>query len=253
MSRASLWIPLLALASLFFGWRGYDAWTVPAKAVGLAPPRTAVAPFGVSSEDPPQAADLVAPVAVIVARPVFRPDRRPFQETAVTVPTRNYEQELSRFTLLGVLQFGDMKKAVITGKTPGRTERYEIGPGESLPGFEVKEIQQEGVLLTADGKEFLLPLYAGAPKVQGPGGLRTELPPPPSTGASPPAGQARPPAAPVQAGSGAASGRGETAGEIPGRAQPPAAVAAPGQPGTAPPSPSTYRGRLRPTFLPGQR
>jgi hypothetical protein len=197
--------------------------------------------------------DLSSPVASIVAKPVFRPDRRPFQENASTVPSRNYEQELSRFTLLGVLLLEDMKKAVITGNTPGRPERYEVGPGESLPGFEVKEIQQEGVLLTADGKEFLLPLYAGAPKVQGPGGLRTELPPPQAPAASLPAGQSRPPAAPVRAETGAATAPAGTVGGSPGRIQPPAAVAAPGQPGTVPVYQSPYRGRLRPSLMPGQR
>jgi hypothetical protein len=199
--------------------------------------------------------DLSAPVLSIMARPLFRPDRRPFQETAVTVPSRNYDQELSRFTLLGVLLLGDTKKAVITGKAPGRPERYEVGPGESLPGFEVKEVQQEGVLLMADGKEFLLPLYAGGPKVQGTGGLRTEVRPPQAPPASPPAGQARPQATTARPETGAAPALAGTVGGSPGRIQPPAAVAAP-----APPRPggpvvpaSPYRGRVRPTYVPGQR
>jgi len=255
MNRPGFLIPVLALAALFFGWRSYEAWTGPEGAVHLPPSSSPVAPIGISPAEPPPAMDLSAPVLSIVARPLFRPDRRPFQETAVTVPARNYDQELSRFTLLGVLLLGDTKKAVITGKAPGRPERYEVGPGESLPGFEVKAVQQEGVLLMADGKEFLLPLYAGGPKVQGTGGLRTEVRPPQAPPASPSAGQARPQATTARPETGAAPSHAGTVGGSPGRVQPPAAVAAP-----APPRPerpvvpaSPYRGRARPTYVPGQR
>lgn len=255
MRRPGFLIFVMALAALIFGWRAYQAWTEPTAAVAPQPPGPEVVPIGISPEEAPHVSDLSAPVASILARPVFRPDRQPFREAVVTVPARNYEQELSRFTLLGVLLLGDTQRAVITGKPPGPRERYEIGIGESLPGFEVKEIQQEGVLLKADGKEFLLPLYAGAPKVQGASGLRTELPPPPQApAASAPAGQARPPAPPARADTGPSPAQAATAGGIPARAQPPAVVAAPGRPAAqAPAYQSPYRGRVRPTYVPGQR
>ncbi|MBI5576771.1 MAG: hypothetical protein HY896_10475 [Deltaproteobacteria bacterium] len=253
MKRPGFLMIALALAALFFGWRTYRAWTGPAYGIPPPPSAPAVPPIGISPEDPPQAVELSAPVAYITARPVFRPDRRPFQENASIVPARNYDQELSRFTLLGVLLLGDMKKAVVTGKSPGRPERYELSPGETLPGFVVKEIQQDGVLLEADGKEFLLPLYAGAPKVQGTGGLRTDLP---STQASPAsAGQTRPPPAPIRADSVSAPARTGSAGAVPAKTQAPASVAPPGLTG----SPAEafqqrpYRGRVRPTYVPGQR
>jgi general secretion pathway protein N len=254
MKRPRFLIFAMALAALFFGWRTYRAWKAPAVAVAPPPPASAVAPIGISPEEAPHAADLSAPLASILARPVFRPDRRPFQEISSAVPARNYEQELSRFTLLGVLLLGDLTRAVITGKAAGRPERFEVGPGESLPGFEVKEIRQDGVLLTADGKEFTLPLYAGAPKAQGPGALRTELPPPQAPAASLPSGQSRPPAAPVRAESGTAPPRAGMAGASPARVQPQAPVAPPGQPGgPAPVYPTPYRGRVRPSYMPGQR
>jgi hypothetical protein len=44
-----------------------------------------------------------------------------------------------------------------------------------LEGFMVKEVRMDGLLLAADGREFLLPLYAGAPTAA-PGALRTEAP-----------------------------------------------------------------------------
>jgi general secretion pathway protein N len=253
MKRPGFLIFAMALAALFFGWRTYRAWNAPAVAVAPPPPGPAVVPIGISQEETPQAVDLSAPVASILARPVFRPDRRPFQEASLAVPARNYEQELSRYTLLGVLLLGDLTRAVITGKAPGRPERFEVGPGESLPGFDVKEIRQDGVLLTTDGKEFTLPLYAGAPKAQGAGALRTELPPRQAPAAPSPPGSSRPPAAPARAETGAAPARAGTAGAIPPRVQPQAPAAATPQPGTAPAYQSPYRGRVRPSYVPGQR
>jgi hypothetical protein len=187
MSRPGFLIPLLALAALFFGWRTYDAWTGPVGAAAPAPPSPVAAPVGVSPEEAPPPADLSAPVAFIVARPVFRPDRQPFREEAIQIPQRNYEAELSRFTLLGVLLLGKDKKGVVVGKGgAGRDERWEVAPGDSLPGFGVKDVGTEGLTLTADGREFLLPLYAGGPK--GPPGKapgRTEVAPPSAPAASP--------------------------------------------------------------------
>ena len=64
--------------------------------------------------------------------------------------------------------------------------------GDALPGFTVKEVGVEGLLLTADGREFLLPLYAGAPTAAG-GAVRTETirrnapPPAPAPQAAAPA------------------------------------------------------------------
>jgi hypothetical protein len=100
-------------------------------------------------------------MASIMARPLFRPDR----EEAVQVPRRNYEAELTRLTLLGVLLLGKDKRGVVVGRSgTGREERWEVGPGDTLPGFIVKDVGAEGLTLTADNREFLLPLYAGGPK-----------------------------------------------------------------------------------------
>ncbi len=197
MSRPGLLIPLLALAALFFGWRTYEAWMRPGEAAAPVPPSSAAAPIGVSPEEAPPPADLSAPMVSIVARPVFRPDRQPFREEAVQFPTRNYEAELSRFTLLGVLLLGKDKKGVVVGKGgAGRDERWEVAPGDSLPGFSVKDVGTEGLTLTADGRDFLLPLYAGGPK--GPPGKapgRTEAAPPSVPAAAPPAASPQPPPA----------------------------------------------------------
>ena len=80
---------------------------------------------------------------------------------------------MSRFSLLGVLGFGDAPVGVVTRKTGNQTDRWELKAGDPLPGFVVKEVRMDGLLLAADGREFLLPLYAGAPTAA-PGALRTE-------------------------------------------------------------------------------
>lgn len=177
MNRAALRIVVCAAAAIFFGWQAYRAWTEavlpaeepraretfsrPAAAIPPAVPGDAV-PSGLSP---------------IVARPVFRPDRRPFQEDSPGVPQRNYEAELARYTLIGVLMAGEEKKAVVVSKGPGQDERWEVGAGDDLPGFTVKEVGIDGLVLMADGKEYTLPLYAGGPKSAGGTPIRTEVVP----------------------------------------------------------------------------
>jgi hypothetical protein len=248
MSRPGFLIPVLALAALFFGWRAYDAWTGPLGAVGPPPSNPPAVPIGVSKEEAPPPLDLSAPVVSIVARPVFRQDRKPFREETATIPKRNYEAELARFTLLGVLLLGKDRKGIVVGKGgTGKEERWEVNPGDSLPGFVVKEVGAEGVMLSADDREFLLPLYAGGPKVlPGQGPVRTEVAPPRPPAASAQPAPARPPGAsppPVPAGQ---------AGTVrpPGNAASSPSIAVP--PRT---DPTDYRrGRtLRPTYIPGRR
>jgi hypothetical protein len=247
MSRPGFLIPVLALAALFFGWRAYDAWTGSSGAVGSPPPNPPAVPIGVSQEEAPPPPDLSAPVVSIVARPVFRPDRKPFREDAVAIPKRNYEAELARFTLLGVLLLGKDRKGIVVGKGgTGKEERWEVMPGDSLPGFTVKDVGAEGVMLSADDREFLLPLYAGGPKVlQGQGSVRTEVAPP------------RPPAASAQP----AAARPPGASPLPAPAGQAGTVRPPGEAASSPPiavppdteSPVYRRGRMRPTYIPGRR
>lgn len=171
---------VLALTAVFFGWRSYEAWTRPVGVVTSPSPGTSVTPIGAYQPDSPAVpADLSANVALIVARPVFRPDRKPFSEGGSGLPQRNYDAELSKFTLLGVLQIGGDNKGIVVGKGSGtRNERWEVGPGDDLPGFRVKNVGVEGMTLTADGREFLLPLYAGGPKgAAGQATVRTDTTP----------------------------------------------------------------------------
>ena len=254
MIRPGLLIPSLVAAILFFGWQTYNAWTRPTGAVGAPAAGAPAVPIGVAPPDAPAPADLSSPVASIVARPVFRPDRRPYREDqAGIVPKRSYDSELARFTLLGVLLLGNDKKGVVVGKGgTGRDERWEVSPGDSLPGFTVKDVGAEGITLAADDREFLLPLYAGGPKGQAP--IRTE---------TIPARQAAPSQQPAagQAGAGTVHARPGAAPSVPAAAlptsseTPPAAVTP-----TAPASPAPRardfgrdRTRTRPVFTPGRR
>jgi hypothetical protein len=201
MIRSGRWGVLFLAASLFFGWETYRAWTVP---VGSGPsPAAPLSPKkwqAGSRDSDPREAEVAAGLAAVLARPVFRPDRRPFKDDgAVGVPTRNYEAELSRFRLVGVILQGERSTAVVVGKTSGSAERWEVVPGDTFSGFTVRTVGEEGVQLAADGREFLLPMYEGQPKSPGSGPLRTEVATPPTaqpagrTGASPPQPQ-NPPA-----------------------------------------------------------
>ena len=176
MRRPLLATVALSLVALLLGWETRQALQAPPGRQETAAP--AAWQPGVSAPDPEPAPDPTAVVAAVVARPLFRPDRQPFREqSASAAPSRNYDAELSRFTLLGVLGFGEEPVGVVTGKTGNKTDRWEVKAGDALPGFTVQEVGMEGLRLISDGREFLLPLYAGAPTAAA-GALRTETPAP---------------------------------------------------------------------------
>jgi hypothetical protein len=165
----------LSLLALLFGWETRQALRATPGGQNNAATAEAWQP-GISAPDPQPPPDPAAAAAAVVARPLFRPDRQPFREQAGSpFSARNYEAELSRFTLLGVLSFGDELKGLVVSRIGGRTDRWELKAGESFPGFTVKEVRADGLLVTADGQEFQLPLYAGSPTATW-GVLRTDVP-----------------------------------------------------------------------------
>jgi len=171
--RPALAILALSLLALLFGWETRQALrAMPGGRDNAVTASAGAWQPGVSAPDPHPPPDPTPAAAAVSARPLFRPDRQPFREQGPAA-ARNYETELSRFTLLGVLGFGDEPVGVVTGKTGNKTDRWDLKAGDALPGFTVKEVGMEGLLLTADGREFLLPLYAGAPTAAG-GAVRTE-------------------------------------------------------------------------------
>lgn len=179
MNRVRLLIPGLAFLACFLGWETYLAWTTPVLPMDGTPAEEAFS-LRPSTALPPAVPgeDLRGALASVRARPVFRPDRRPYGPEASGAPARNYEAELSRYTVLGVLMLEDEQKALVVGKGPGKGERWEVGAGDELPGFTVKSVGPDGLVLSADGREFTLPLYAGGPNAAGSTPLRTEVPSP---------------------------------------------------------------------------
>ena len=177
MRRPALATLALSLLALLFGWETREA--LRGTSVGQDNAATAgVWKFGVSLPDPQPPPDPSPPAAAVAARPLFRPDRLPFGREGAS--GRNYEAELSRYTLIGVLGFGDApfgvvveKAGNVVGKAGTKGERWEVRKGDPLAGFKVKEVGMEGLRLTADGREFLLPLYAGPPTAAT-GAVRTE-------------------------------------------------------------------------------
>jgi len=249
VKRPTLVTLALSLLALLFGWETRQAL--------LGPPggqdNAARAPIGVwqpgaSAPDPQPPLDPAPAAAAVAARPLFRSDRQPFREqVAAQAPARNYDSEIARFMLLGVFGFGEGPVGVVTGKTGNKTDRWELKAGDTLPGFTVKEVGMDGLRLTTDGREFLLPLFAGAPTAAG-GALRTEA----TRG-----GAAQTAAAPgsTAASKPAASG----AGTVPAASPAPAPAPAPPpaqpriQPRTVPDYSPSSRPGLSPRFVPGRR
>jgi len=243
VKRPTLATLALSLLALLFGWETRQAM----QGVPGAQDNAARAPMGVwqpgaSAPDPQPPPDPTPVATAVAARPLFRADRQPFREQVATpVAVRNYETELSRFTLLGVLGFGDGPVGVVTGKTGNKTDRWELKAGDALPGFTVKEVGMDGLRLTTDGREFLLPLFAGAPTAAA-GAVRTEA----TRGNVTPAGAAT--GSPASA-KPAVSGAGTAPAASPAPAQPRT------QPRTAPDYTPPYRPPpgLSPRFTPGRR
>ncbi len=195
MNRSAVYYLVYVAAAAFFAWKTYHALmnpVLPGKEIGVGVVFTR--PAALDLPMPGLGSAPYAGLSAILARPVFRPDRKPYQEGSAA-PAKNYESELSRYTVLGVLMMGQEKIAVVVSNAPGNTGRWEVGVGDSLPGFTVKGIDTDGIVLTADGREFSLPLYAGGPKSAGGAPLRTEVAAPPSPRAQPPAAMPTPGAA----------------------------------------------------------
>lgn len=238
MNRPMLLLAALCSLAVFFGWKTREAWYAPPPAVDNSGRSSAGAwNSGQSSPDPAPPPETAAAVAAIAARPLFRPERVPFRDDAAGIG-RNYDAELSRLSLIGVLTFGESLKGLVVAKGSPRSERWEVGKGDTLQGFQVKEVTADGLSVTADGRVFLLPLYAGGPTAA-PGSIRTEVPK----------------TAPPQA-----------AGSVPRPAPPQPNASAPqpqaGEAAAAAPDASPSRGRPafqprqrtpRPTYVPGSR
>ena len=236
MRRPALATLALSLLALLFGWETRQALqAVPGGQDNAAMPTAGSWQPGVAMRDPQPPPDPGPTVTAVTARPLFRPDRLPFREQAGSpIPARNYEAELSRFTLLGVVSFGGELTGLVSSKSGARTERLELKAGDPFPGFTVKEVRTDSLLVTADDLEFQLPLYAGAPTATG-GALRTDV-----IKAAPPA-----PAAPsVKT---APAPPAPKAGQAAGAITPPAPVARP-----QPPAPVSPR-YLRPRYVPGRQ
>jgi hypothetical protein len=193
MRKPYLLVAALAALALFFGWRARQALDEPV-AAGDNAARAASAGWqpGALAPDPPSPPDTATAVASIRNRPLFRADRRPYTEAGAGASARNFESELSRLSLIGIMAIGDDMKGIVVSKGSANTERWEVKVGDDLPGFKVKAIRTEGLTVTAEGREFLLPLYAGSPTAAGGGPVRTEV-----TRKEPAPAQPKPAAAPT--------------------------------------------------------
>ena len=173
MRKPALLASALVCLAIFFGWKARSAWLAPPPVESAGPGPADLWQPGDPVPDPPPPPEISGAVSVIAAKPLFRPDRLPHGEQGGASAGRNYETELSRLSLIGTLTFGGELKGIVVSKGGSQTERWEVKSGDQLSGFKVKEVLVDGLSLTADGREFMLPLYAGPPIA---GSIRTEGP-----------------------------------------------------------------------------
>ena len=189
MKQPYLLALLLGGAAIYFGVQTKQAMDRPfpgpgdnAASVTIGSP----ARVGIAGKSP--LSDASSAVSAISARPLFRIDRRPYRELPPPQPPqRDYAAELSRFRLVGVMANGGALSGLVVFSSGTRMERLELRPGDNLPGFVVKEVQPDGLLLEANNRRFPLPMFSGAPTPAQ--RVRTEGP---AKGAATPA-PARPP------------------------------------------------------------
>jgi len=197
MKKPALLTVALAFLALFFGWETHRAWrsSLPAGDNGTRIAPASWQPVALAP-DPPPPPEVAPLISAVTARPLFRADRKPFGDPGSSLG-RNYDTELSRFSLIGIMVIGDDQMGIVVSKSGNRSDRWEVKAGDTLPGFKVKEVRNDGLAVTADNREFLLPMYAGPPTAQAGGPIRTDVQrretSPASTAAPPPAGQATPP------------------------------------------------------------
>jgi hypothetical protein len=247
MRRPTLATLALSLLALLFGWEARQALrATPGGQDNAAPAPAGAWQPGIATADPQPPPDPGPMVSAITARPLFRQDRQPFREQTAGASARNVEAELSRFTLLGVLGFGDVPYGVVVGKGGSKGERWEVRKGDSFQGFTVQEVGMDGLRVTAEDRELLLPLYAGAPTAAG-GAVRTETT---RRDAAQPASRA---ATPASASGAPLPGQATpSASPVPSRARRPSTV--PLAPGASPaPLPSDTSPTVAPRYIPGRR
>lgn len=131
----------------------------------LVPPVPVIRPLATPPASPPASvlATLppIASYAAIVERPLFAPSRRPPPGIAAATGA----PAESRYRLVGIVANGARRKAFVADGA----RRIEIGEGDMLDGWTVKQIGSDRILLSsADGEAALRlkPAAAEPPKPQ---------------------------------------------------------------------------------------
>lgn len=96
----------------------------------------------------------LASFAATVERPLFSPSRRP----AVNAPTAAAPAAESRYRLVGIVASGAKKTAFVADNA----RRIELGVGDALDGWTVKEIGQNRVTLASPTGEMVLKLKSAS-------------------------------------------------------------------------------------------
>jgi hypothetical protein len=139
---------LSALAAVFVALAIWP-WLVPP----MPTSRPSVGPSMVAPGPSPTNLPGLAAYAAIVERPLFVPSRRPPPDVTSSIE--------GRYRLLGIVGAGAKRRAFVADGT----RRIEVGEGDAIDGWTVKEIEQDRVLLTSPaGDAAALKLARAAPE-----------------------------------------------------------------------------------------
>ena len=124
-------------------------WLVPPIPASRPPVESSVAAPALSSANLPG----LAAYAAIVERPLFVPSRRPPPGATSSIE--------GRYRLLGIVGAGAKRRAFVADGT----RHTEVGEGDAIDGWTVKEIDQDRVLLISPaGEAAALKLARAAPE-----------------------------------------------------------------------------------------
>lgn len=121
------------------------------QAASVSAPSDAVAP-----ELP--AAGLPVDLGMLLARPLFAPDRRQIAQVSEIVPaTESATDRADALRMVGYVKDGEKSRAILTFESNGA--QATVREGDVFEGFTVRSIQSDSVVVTDRGKEVTIRMF----------------------------------------------------------------------------------------------
>lgn len=145
----SLIAVLLPLAWLRIGYALDDAPIVQAASM---PPRSDAAAANVPVADGP------VDLEMLIARPLFTPDRREAAPVAeIDLPAEGVTDRSAGLRMVGYLNDGTKSRAILMLDSTGAQATVRVG--DDFEGFKIRSIQSGSVVVTDRGKEITVKMF----------------------------------------------------------------------------------------------